>query len=211
MDLPGAKAPSGTLYRTRDQARADVFDYVEWFYNPRRRHSMLGQLNPDQFEKAWNCSGYLRYISLRRKPHCLALELRHESPSFHLTPPISFSRLSKVSGRTGEAQSTHSWLKSSATVRHLMRLLLTKLSLTKSMLHTSLTLCAICSGTRSLTSRLAFLHFLTARSAALYSRPALHPSYTCSDLVFRFSCRTCVGVTSLPIRGTMTTGQITNS
>ena len=26
-------------YRTRDQARADVFDYIERFYNPRRRHS----------------------------------------------------------------------------------------------------------------------------------------------------------------------------
>ncbi|SHF52188.1 Integrase core domain-containing protein [Acidocella aminolytica 101 = DSM 11237] len=29
-------------YRTRDQARADVFDYIERFYNPRRRHSKLG-------------------------------------------------------------------------------------------------------------------------------------------------------------------------
>ena len=28
------------IYRTRDQARADVFDYIERFYNPRRRHSM---------------------------------------------------------------------------------------------------------------------------------------------------------------------------
>lgn len=29
-------------YRTRDEARADVFDYVERFYNPKRRHSTLG-------------------------------------------------------------------------------------------------------------------------------------------------------------------------
>lgn len=27
------------VYRTRDEARADVFDYIERFYNPRRRHS----------------------------------------------------------------------------------------------------------------------------------------------------------------------------
>jgi transposase InsO family protein len=27
------------VYRTRDDASADVFDYVERFYNPRRRHS----------------------------------------------------------------------------------------------------------------------------------------------------------------------------
>ncbi len=29
-------------YRNRDEARADVFDYIERFYNPRRRHSTLG-------------------------------------------------------------------------------------------------------------------------------------------------------------------------
>lgn len=38
-------------YTTRDEARADVFDYIERFYNPRRRHSTLGQVSPDQFEK----------------------------------------------------------------------------------------------------------------------------------------------------------------
>jgi len=38
-------------YTTRDEARADVFDYVERFYNPRRRHSTLGYLSPVQFEQ----------------------------------------------------------------------------------------------------------------------------------------------------------------
>ena len=37
-------------YRTRDQARADVFDYIERFYNPKRRHSTLGYLRPMEFE-----------------------------------------------------------------------------------------------------------------------------------------------------------------
>jgi putative transposase len=37
-------------YRTRDEARADVFDYVECFYNPKRRHSTLGYLTPTEFE-----------------------------------------------------------------------------------------------------------------------------------------------------------------
>ena len=32
------------LYRTRDQARADVFDYIECFYNPKRRHSTIGYM-----------------------------------------------------------------------------------------------------------------------------------------------------------------------
>jgi putative transposase len=39
------------IYRTRDQARADVFDYVERFYNPTRRHSTLGYLSPMDFER----------------------------------------------------------------------------------------------------------------------------------------------------------------
>lgn len=38
-------------YQTRDEARADVFDYVERFYNPRRRHSTLGYLSPIDYEK----------------------------------------------------------------------------------------------------------------------------------------------------------------
>ena len=44
-------------YVTRDELRADVFDYIERFYNPRRRHSTLGQVSPDQFEKARECLG----------------------------------------------------------------------------------------------------------------------------------------------------------
>jgi len=37
-------------YRTRDEARADVFDYIECFYNPKRRHSTIGYLSPMEFE-----------------------------------------------------------------------------------------------------------------------------------------------------------------
>jgi putative transposase len=39
------------VYRSRDQARADVFDYIERFYNPRRRHSTLGYVSPVAFEE----------------------------------------------------------------------------------------------------------------------------------------------------------------
>ena len=40
------------VYRTRSQARSDVFDYIETFYNPKRRHSTLGYISPVQFEEA---------------------------------------------------------------------------------------------------------------------------------------------------------------
>ena len=39
------------MYSTRDQAKADVFDYIERFYNARRRHSTLGYVSPIDFEQ----------------------------------------------------------------------------------------------------------------------------------------------------------------
>lgn len=40
----------GKVYRTRDAARADVFDYIERFYNTTRRHSTIGHLSPIESE-----------------------------------------------------------------------------------------------------------------------------------------------------------------
>ncbi|TQE98347.1 MAG: IS3 family transposase [Spiribacter salinus] len=40
------------IYKTRDLARADVFDDIEVFYNRARRHSHLGDLSPEAFEQA---------------------------------------------------------------------------------------------------------------------------------------------------------------
>ena len=40
------------IYRTRSLARADIFDYVEMFYNRTRRHSHLGGVSPEAFENA---------------------------------------------------------------------------------------------------------------------------------------------------------------
>jgi putative transposase len=38
-------------FKSRDQARMACFDYIEAFYNPRRRHSALGYLSPAEFER----------------------------------------------------------------------------------------------------------------------------------------------------------------
>jgi putative transposase len=37
-------------YATRDEARADLFDYVERFYNQRRLHSTIGYMSPAAYE-----------------------------------------------------------------------------------------------------------------------------------------------------------------
>ena len=38
------------VYRTRDDAKSYVFDHIERFYNPGRRHSTRGYLGPVEYE-----------------------------------------------------------------------------------------------------------------------------------------------------------------
>lgn len=40
-------------YQTRDQAKQSIFEYIELFYNCWRRHSTLGYMSPNDFEKAY--------------------------------------------------------------------------------------------------------------------------------------------------------------
>ncbi|HHQ4556166.1 TPA: IS3 family transposase, partial [Aeromonas veronii] len=39
------------IYPTRDEARSDVFDYIEMFYNPIMRHCSNDGLSPVEFER----------------------------------------------------------------------------------------------------------------------------------------------------------------
>jgi putative transposase len=43
----------GTRYETRDAARADVFEYIEVFYNRVRRHTSLGGISPMSYYDTW--------------------------------------------------------------------------------------------------------------------------------------------------------------
>jgi putative transposase len=38
-------------YRTRDEARADIFDYIECFYNRQRIHGYVGNISPVEYER----------------------------------------------------------------------------------------------------------------------------------------------------------------
>ena len=41
----------GEHFETCDEAKMELFDYIEAFYNQRRRHSTLGQISPAEFER----------------------------------------------------------------------------------------------------------------------------------------------------------------
>lgn len=45
------------IYRTRDLARADVFNYIEMFYNPKRQHGANEGLSPVEFERRFHSNG----------------------------------------------------------------------------------------------------------------------------------------------------------
>jgi len=42
-----------TVFENRNAARLGVFDFIESFYNPWRRHSSIGDLSPAEFERRW--------------------------------------------------------------------------------------------------------------------------------------------------------------
>ncbi|BEV71364.1 hypothetical protein THUN1379_08460 [Paludibacterium sp. THUN1379] len=45
--------PWRKLYLDREQARRDVFDYIEMFYDPKHRHGYAGGVSPLEFERRY--------------------------------------------------------------------------------------------------------------------------------------------------------------
>ena len=41
------------IYGTREEARSDIFDYIEMFYNSKRRHGSSDQMPPTEFENQY--------------------------------------------------------------------------------------------------------------------------------------------------------------
>src|ERR1700741_1549956 len=46
-----ASRRAGRRFKTQAEARIAVFEFIEGFYNPRRRHSSIGYLSPIAFER----------------------------------------------------------------------------------------------------------------------------------------------------------------
>jgi putative transposase len=49
-----------SVFENRQQARRALFDYIERFYNPKRRHSSIGNLSPAAFERRWRAKALVR-------------------------------------------------------------------------------------------------------------------------------------------------------
>jgi putative transposase len=45
------KSELGEHFASHGEAKMELFDYIEVFYNQRRRHSTLGQISPAAFER----------------------------------------------------------------------------------------------------------------------------------------------------------------
>ncbi len=45
------KSELGDAFESYGHAKMELFDYIELFYNQRRRHSTLGQISPAEFER----------------------------------------------------------------------------------------------------------------------------------------------------------------
>lgn len=43
------------IYKTRNEAKADIFNYIEMFYNPIRRHGSNNRVSPKIFEESYFC------------------------------------------------------------------------------------------------------------------------------------------------------------
>lgn len=56
------------VFRTASEAKRAVFEYIEGWYNPHRRHSALGYLSPSAFERPNPHTSHADYTAMRALP-----------------------------------------------------------------------------------------------------------------------------------------------
>ena len=80
------KSETADRFASCGEAKMELFDYIEVFYNQRRRHSTLGQISPAEFERRKNREG-MEPMEHRTKrgfpqaPHPSSFSLKEEEPT----------------------------------------------------------------------------------------------------------------------------------
>jgi transposase InsO family protein len=70
------------MHRTRDDAKADVFDYIERFYNPKRRHPTIGYMS------SWSSRGRLDWLKrVSTEPSAAHKAILQGGPTFKTAGP----------------------------------------------------------------------------------------------------------------------------
>ncbi len=77
------KSETADRFASCGEAKMELFDYIEVFYNQRRRHSTLGQISPAEFERRKNEEGVDPMENRTERgfpqaPHPLSLSLTEE-------------------------------------------------------------------------------------------------------------------------------------
>ena len=80
---PTVKSELADRFDTYGDAKMELFDYIEVFYNQRRRHSTLGQISPAAFERRANEEGVdpmenRQGRGFPQAPHPLSFSMRKE-------------------------------------------------------------------------------------------------------------------------------------
>jgi hypothetical protein len=79
------KSETADRFASCGEAKMELFDYIEVFYNQRRRHSTLGQISPAEFERRTRrgCGSYGKPHGTRfpTGPHPSSLPSTEEKPT----------------------------------------------------------------------------------------------------------------------------------
>jgi hypothetical protein len=71
-------------FKTQAEARIAVFEFIEGFYNPRRRHSSIGYLSPIDYERHAERLGTALVVAFEQRPNPARRERQDLGDLFNL-------------------------------------------------------------------------------------------------------------------------------
>jgi transposase InsO family protein len=69
------------MFKTREEARAEIFDYIGVFYNRARRHQHVGNISPEAYEEQMAKSGECPPVWGKSNAHILGVHQFRARPN----------------------------------------------------------------------------------------------------------------------------------